>query len=58
MILAGLGQAVPAVRRLNVSPRRRLWALLAAGLPSHVLLDAGNSYGVLGPSTGGRRPVL
>ena len=34
------------VRRLSPAHRVRLWTLIAAGLLSHVLLDAGNSYGV------------
>jgi inner membrane protein len=33
-------------RRLASSGRLRLWILIAAGLLSHILLDAGNSYGV------------
>jgi inner membrane protein len=33
-------------RRLASPDRVRLWILIAAGLLSHVLLDAGNSYGV------------
>ena len=36
----------PAVRRLGASVRRRLWILIAAGLASHLVLDAFNSYGV------------
>ena len=34
------------MRRLAAADRARLWTLIAAGLLSHLLLDAGNSYGV------------
>jgi inner membrane protein len=37
---------VPAVRRRLAGARARLWGLIAAGLATHLLLDAGNSYGV------------
>ena len=45
-VLAGLCHLSPAGRGVGGSVRGRLWGLLAAGLLSHVLLDAGNSYGV------------
>jgi inner membrane protein len=37
---------IPAVRRLPPAHRARLWMLISAALLSHLLLDAGNSYGV------------
>jgi inner membrane protein len=46
-----LCRLVPAVRRLAAGDRARLLSLIAAGLLSHELLDAGNNYGVLGART-------
>ena len=44
--LAAVYRFLPPVRRLLRDERGRLWGLIAAGLLSHLLLDAGNSYGV------------
>ena len=38
--------ALPAVRRSSASARGRLAIVIATGVLSHLLLDAGNSYGV------------
>jgi inner membrane protein len=43
--LAALVRLVPPLRRL-AGGGARLWALIASALASHILLDAGNSYGV------------
>jgi inner membrane protein len=44
--LAAVYRFLPPVRRLLPDERVRLWVLIAVGLLSHLLLDAGNSYGV------------
>jgi inner membrane protein len=44
--LAALYWWLPPVRRLLPDERWRLFVLIAAALLSHLLLDAGNSYGV------------
>jgi inner membrane protein len=45
--LFGLGCRLTAPgRRLDTAGRVRLWILIAAGLLSHIVLDAGNSYGI------------
>jgi inner membrane protein len=46
VILAALCQAVPHVRRLIALDRARVRWLIAVALLTHILLDAGNSYGV------------
>jgi inner membrane protein len=46
VIVTLLCWSLPSVRRLVAADRVRLWILVAAGLGSHVLLDAFNSYGV------------
>jgi inner membrane protein len=46
LLLAGLLMAVPWVRGTLGAARGRLLALVSAGLLTHILLDAGNSYGV------------
>jgi inner membrane protein len=44
--LAAGGWLVPPLRHLAAALRGRLAGVIAAGLLSHLLLDAGNSYGV------------
>ena len=46
LLLAVACRLVPPLWRLVAGASRRMWALLAAALLSHILLDAGNSYGV------------
>jgi inner membrane protein len=46
LVLCGLLALWPAVRRLASGERRRLLALVAAGLASHLALDSWNVYGV------------
>lgn len=45
-LLAAVWWLVPPIRRAAAGIRRRLAAVIAAGLGSHLLLDAGNSYGI------------
>lgn len=45
-ILVMLARLLPVCRQLTAADRIRLWMLIAAGLGSHLLLDAFNSYGV------------
>jgi inner membrane protein len=45
-VLALAWWLVPPLRRLAAGLRARLAAVIGAGLASHLLLDAGNSYGV------------
>jgi inner membrane protein len=46
-LLLGLGCGLlPPFRRAAAAIRGRLWALIAAGLASHLLLDASNTYGI------------
>jgi inner membrane protein len=45
-LLLGVLSLVPAVRRTLDPVRGRWWALVAAGLASHLVLDSWNSYGV------------
>jgi inner membrane protein len=46
-LLLGLACGLlPPLRRAAPSARGRLWALIAAGLASHLLLDASNTYGI------------
>src|SRR6185295_3005347 len=44
--LAAVYRFLPPVRRLLPDERVRLWVLISVALLSHLLLDAGNSYGV------------
>jgi len=44
--LAAVYRFLPPVRRLPPDERVRLWVLISVGLLSHLMLDAGNSYGV------------
>ena len=46
LLLAAVFWLVPPLRRLGAGLRGRLFAVGAAGLSSHLLLDAANSYGV------------
>jgi len=46
LVLAAACRLVPPLWRLVAAASGRMWALLAAALLSHILLDAGNSYGV------------
>ena len=46
LLMALVCRLVPPVRRLVAGDRARVGGLIAAGLLSHILLDAGNSYGV------------
>jgi inner membrane protein len=46
LMLAAACLAIPWIRRVVAAPRGRLGVLIAAGLLTHVLLDASNSYGV------------
>jgi inner membrane protein len=46
VILAALCLAVPHLRRLVALDRARVGWLIAVALVTHILLDAGNSYGV------------
>ena len=45
-VLFGVVALIPAVRRTIAPARGRWWALVAAGLVSHLVLDSWNSYGV------------
>jgi inner membrane protein len=45
-LLFGVVSLVPVVRRTIGPVRGRWWALVAAGLVSHLVLDSWNSYGV------------
>jgi inner membrane protein len=46
LALAAACRLVPPLWRMVAGCARRLWALVAVALLSHILLDAGNSYGV------------
>jgi len=46
VLLAAVLLLVPGIRRLIAADGARFWALSAAGLLSHLLMDAWNSYGV------------
>jgi inner membrane protein len=45
-LLFGVAALLPAERRTIAPVRARWWALVAAGLVSHLVLDSWNSYGV------------
>ena len=46
MLIGVICYAIAPIRRLESGTRMRLWTLVSVALLSHVMLDAGNSYGV------------